>query len=448
VSLLRAFYRRKFGWLSGQLEVSWSPSFDEHARQLTQRYGVLLVSVVVGLVFIGWPTDFFNFRGNAAHFQITLEFRIAMLLWALVAVVIAKLTEGRQRWVYRSVVLLAAAASAITGVTTSRYGDLHTMYFHYSYVLPFLVLILPTPLVARTWTSMAVSCGFAIAYFAYNPQHGDAGVITPLTTLAATTFGSIALGHGYFRMLRRNHQQRVVLNELNCGLEERVNERTTELRRFAAHVETSREDERKRIGRELHDELAQLLTAMRVELKLAARHRTEPEHLKHSLSRIDEILELCFGAKDRIVTALRPPELDELGFAVAVRQLANTVASRSGIEIRVAMEDDVHIADDTATAAFRVLQEALTNVTRHASASCVDVEVVCSDRNLDMVVTDDGNGFDPSTLGDGGFGVLGMRERADALSGRMSIDSQPGQGTRLHLTLPVVSSSRATEHNG
>jgi signal transduction histidine kinase len=142
----------------------------------------------------------------------------------------------------------------------------------------------------------------------------------------------------------------------------------------------------------------------------------------------------------RLSRELRPTILDDLGLAPALEWLAQGVADRTGLPITVVALSD-RLPPEVETAAYRIVQEALTNVVRHARASKVQVEVRRDDSTVRAVIRDDGQGFDvAATLarrGDRGLGLIGMRERVEALGGKLSIESSPGRGTEVSLTIPV-----------
>jgi PAS domain S-box-containing protein len=216
-----------------------------------------------------------------------------------------------------------------------------------------------------------------------------------------------------------------------------------ELRQLTAHLVSVREQERARMATEIHDELGQSLTALKMGLAW----------LQHKLSgkipevgaRIDDLLSIAAETMDtvrRLAIELRPPLLDELGFEAALEWQVQEFERRFGILCKLRLEVDLQALDERrAIAVFRILQEALTNVARHAQATRVDVAVRKSprkDQHLAIEVQDDGCGFEPGKLdASGSLGLIGMRERACHCGGQFQIDSRPGQGTLLAITIPL-----------
>ncbi len=201
------------------------------------------------------------------------------------------------------------------------------------------------------------------------------------------------------------------------------------------HSLESAERERRYWARELHDETLQALAALRVLLASGLR-RDDPEALRAVAGAAVEQIQQEIDNLRTLITELRPAALDELGLAPAIDSLATRVSAVEGIEIAAAVElDDERLAPDLETAAYRVVQEALSNVAKHAAAEHVSVRVWRDGERVQVRVTDDGRGFDTAARGEG-FGLVGMRERAALLDGEVRIRSGPGRGTIVDATFP------------
>jgi two-component system, NarL family, sensor histidine kinase UhpB len=212
-----------------------------------------------------------------------------------------------------------------------------------------------------------------------------------------------------------------------------------DLRAFARHLEDVREEESKRISREIHDELGQGLTAARFELaglqqvlpEDAVQARGKAEALSGLLSRIIEDVR-------RISRNLRPAILDDFGLRVGIEWCAQEFQARTGIDCEVHIEtEELPVDDETVTAVFRIFQEALTNVAKHSGASHVTARLFRRGDNLGMVVEDNGKGIEPKPFTGRSFGLLGMRERALRLGGRLDIGRRDDKGTCLTLSVPL-----------
>jgi signal transduction histidine kinase len=229
----------------------------------------------------------------------------------------------------------------------------------------------------------------------------------------------------------------------NAGLYERLEARTRDLERLSARMVEQHEDERRRLSRELHDETAQLFSAVKMELALL-RDAAAPE----AAARLDRSLGLVdAGIRSirRVTHDLRPTLLDDLGLLPALRSLVTEFADRSGTPVEfVAPPALPALGKDAELAVFRALQEALANIARHAGARAVRVEIAADERGtVTLEVRDDGCGLPIEDVSQGlgragHMGLAGMRERIAALGGRIDLDSRPGRGLTLSIRLPAV----------
>lgn len=212
------------------------------------------------------------------------------------------------------------------------------------------------------------------------------------------------------------------------------------LRRLYNAQEKVREEERRRIARDLHDDLGQMLTAMKLDLgriihELPGLPGDHVERLRERSYFVDEVIE-----KVRDIAAnLRPSILDDLGFEAAAEWFLQQCAKRDQLDIRWQPGSGVsgQAVGETATVLFRILQECLTNIRRHARASRVLVLYDERDDRARLEVSDDGIGFIPQATQERGVGLTGMRERVTMLGGTLGVESSPGMGTRIGITLPL-----------
>ena len=217
--------------------------------------------------------------------------------------------------------------------------------------------------------------------------------------------------------------------------EQALQRRTQELRTLTARLAEAEEAERRRMARELHDQVGQNLTALGINLNIVRSQigNGEAEALG---ARLDDSLAIVEQTTERIrdlMADLRPPVLDDYGLVAAVRWYCEQLSARTGIRCAVeGDEPDPRLPIATETALFRIAQEALTNVAKHAHASEVMVSVVAEPTVVRIVIADRGVGFDAmDPPAQGGWGLLTMAERADAVRGECQIRSRPGQGTEV-----------------
>ncbi|MEW5789429.1 MAG: sensor histidine kinase [Pseudomonadota bacterium] len=214
------------------------------------------------------------------------------------------------------------------------------------------------------------------------------------------------------------------------------------IRSLARQTVFAQEEERRRLSRELHDEAGQSLTALKLSLELL---RADPPRAPGELERnLKEAIALADATMDRVrllAHGLRPPALDTLGLDPTLRATCRDFAQRSQIAVRYQGGEVAGLSDAKRICLYRVLQEALTNVAKHAWASRVNVSLRQGAGLVKLTVSDDGRGLDPANLADqGGIGLLGMRERLELLEGSLTVKSSPGKGLRLVASLPLESS--------
>lgn len=218
-------------------------------------------------------------------------------------------------------------------------------------------------------------------------------------------------------------------------------ESRAQLRELSAYLQDVREAERTRISRELHDELGQNLTALRLGLDWAQRHlQPGQDRLAARLLRLRELSETTVRSLQTIASELRPGILDDLGLVPAIEWLVESFGERTGVAIHASVDvDDSGCSHDARTAIFRILQEALTNACRHADAKSITVDLREADEAIELMVADDGRGIcatPPGRRKPRSLGLLGMHERATMVGGRLSVTSEPGRGTVVSLRIP------------
>ncbi len=221
----------------------------------------------------------------------------------------------------------------------------------------------------------------------------------------------------------------------NVRLLRSLEARNREIKRLSAQYMHRLEEERRSISRELHDEAGQVLIGLKLGIQvlsglLPAENRAAREHLDHLRQQVNE----AAARIKELATRLRPPTLDELGFEAALHQLAAECRQRMGLRVRLHLRCAEPLPGETATSLYRIVQEALTNVSKHAGTDEVEIRFD-SGPELLLVVADCGRGFDPNQPASG-LGLLGMKERVKLLGGRLHVHSRPGAGTRLEVRIP------------
>jgi len=218
---------------------------------------------------------------------------------------------------------------------------------------------------------------------------------------------------------------------------DRLRESEDKLRRLAAHLISVREEERAHIAREIHDELGQVLTGIKMEVGWLQKRLKEPLLLEKCDS-MAKLIDSSVQTVRKIATGLRPEMLDDMGLVAAVGWQAKEFQKRTGIRCRAKLPPESKFDLEISTCVFRIFQEILTNVARHARATRVDVELAVTDDRFQLEVIDNGVGIADADLnGRKSLGLLGMQERAMLFGGEVGISGTPGQGTRVSVSIPT-----------
>jgi len=212
-----------------------------------------------------------------------------------------------------------------------------------------------------------------------------------------------------------------------------------QLRELGAYREGAREDERKRIARELHDELGQSLTALRMQAALLrVRYGAEVPGLTEQVRLMTELVDRTIGVVRNVATTLHPTVL-ELGVGSALEWLVDEFRQHSGIDCSLTLAlQERQLSEEQAIAVFRIVQESLTNVARHADATETAVTLHCSASHCRLQIDDNGRGFEPAQRRTNSFGLLGIRERVLSLDGQLAVSSRAGGPTSITVTLPLA----------
>jgi len=218
---------------------------------------------------------------------------------------------------------------------------------------------------------------------------------------------------------------------------ERLRESEEKLRRLAAHLVTIREEERAHIAREIHDELGQVLTGLKMEVTWLAK-RLKEKPLVEKTDSMCKLIDTTVQTVRKIATGLRPEMLDDMGLIAAVGWQAKEFQKRTGIRTRAKLPPEVKLDIDVSTTMFRIFQEILTNVARHSRATRVDLDLSVAEDRVALEVVDNGVGIAESDLnGKKSLGLLGMNERALLFGGEVRITGTPGHGTRVSVSIPL-----------
>ena len=401
-------------------------------------------SLVVDLLW--WLTDPLLLRGVPG----ALEAFAAMRLWVLAcgATTLVLLHGQRALAGPRMTLCAAVCLVEVAGIAgcLARLGDLSTPWFHCLYPLVIATCVFPLWLRERAAFATLLGAALLAGFVAGRPEAVRPPYFGPTVGYMLFSVGvGIAFGHRFFMLTCEHFAQRRLITAQREDLQRQVDLRTEELRQLAQHLDRAGESERQRIARDLHDGLGQSVSALRLALSTTRRRfEREPGSISANLDDLDDLVRRVADGTRDAVTHLRPRVLDDQGLGAAAAWLVGAVQKHSGLDcaLRVEGEDPGAVetglarsADDVSLAAFRVLQEALTNVVRHAEAARVEVTLRFAD-GVSLCVDDDGAGITEGRTR-AGMGLLGMRERARALGGHVAVEPRPGGGTRVRCELPA-----------
>lgn len=412
-------------------------AFLDHSAARLDHHGRVVALVCLVFTLVWWPFDPLIYGATLEALLPPATWRLAVCAFSGLYLLLPRPAAVRRRIFWLLTVMLMASMFAL-GYASALMGGLDRPWIHLGYMVLYAPLLFPLALPRRAAMNVLQAIGWLAGVFVANPRD-LASPYLPMTLsfTVCVVLASLGLGHFLYLLGRENFLQARALARSAALLEDRVTAKTREIRQLLAHLERAREDERKHISRELHDELGQELAALRYALAYTReRFRREPTAIDKNLGELDALLARTTRSVRGLVSQLRPVALDDLGLRAAFEWLIQRASASAGIRCEFTCTgDDAGLPGDLVVATFRVFQEALTNVLRHAEATRVEVALQIGDTTVDLRVRDDGVGFDPAASRSG-LGVLGMHERALALGAEIRLTSSPGAGTELACTFP------------
>ncbi|MFO0626110.1 MAG: sensor histidine kinase [Polyangiales bacterium] len=420
-------------------------------RRLRGRFDPAARALAAGLLVGGmlwWPSDLLVLRRLPGAAGPYARWRAVLGVVTLLYVALPR-TAAVRAHAPALFFTLTLVGSALVAWLQAPLGGPETPWFHLLYVMPFCSMPLPLRPAARAGFTAALAAATLAGYVLPFAAHRASPFVPWMCSFfVATSAMSVVFGHALYAAMRENFFQARALARQNETLEQRVAERTGELRRLVDHVERSREAERKRIARDLHDDLGQELVALRYAVShCETRLRKGGADLDAEFAGVQDHVQRVRASMRTLLNDLRPMVLDELGLRAATDWLLRGTARRTGLacSLDVTGEDIDALDPQLGAEAYRIVQESLTNVIRHAQATRVDVRLDAGRGVLTGVILDDGVGLAGSRGTDGGFGLVGMRERAAALGGTLTVEGRDGGGTEVRFCLPRADAKAVRE---
>lgn len=421
-----------------QLEADyWREAADDAPRAYR-------VATIIGLAatLLGIPGEFYWFTGDELRLALWSRGLLLGYLAGLLVLILYAKPLIRRRFTWWSVIsmVVIAASMGVIGALTPSAAYWYSMgVIEVEFLLALLVRIPWRVFLGGIISANTIYVAFIA--FGLEEQSGALGMVSMSLTLIA-----VLVGFAQYMLItsgQREFVQRKALEFARQRVEERVGERTRELRELLAYIDSVREEEQARIGREIHDHLGQLLSLLRMDLSQARKQAgdADPE-LSARFNGIDELIREAVQATRELAATLRPRILDDLGLIPALDWLLQRVAKSTGLKVLLTAEPPEFTLDpDRSTALFRIVQEALVNVMRHAEATAVEVRLQRHDKVVELEVSDDGVGRQtpPSAEGERrrGMGLLNMSERAARFGGSVELRQGDPKGSVLHVRLPL-----------
>ncbi|MBL8604643.1 MAG: sensor histidine kinase [Myxococcales bacterium] len=313
----------------------------------------------------------------------------------------------------------------------------------------FLIALVVTPHLLRAgvgWFYLSVAAAMGVAAWGIPRYQAVAtqGAVNLFTCFAVACL-AVVYARQHVATLVRDLRQRRDLKSLTDELNEKVEAKTRDLRKLALRLDDLLETERRRLARELHDDLGQELTALRLEAEVL-RLRAVDTRGRESAERIAASLDRAHTAMRSILESLRPRMLDEEGLGASIEWLARQFRERTGQRCEADVTLDGEVDEAVSLVVFRVVQESLTNVARHAGPAEVTLTLEATPSELRIVIEDSGRG-----IAEGGArgrrGLIGMRERVVGVGGRLAVEARDPQGTRVRATVPRVMPPRLVSYH-
>jgi signal transduction histidine kinase len=400
-----------------------------------------LVTCVIGMLIVAMRglLDIRVFEGQ--FLLLVLGMRSLIFLYLLVNIWIAFRYPNFVQVHYQTLMVLILYIVGIPiGIMNALAAPKTSLYITGIAWVEFAAATLFTIPKRKLITGVAVINLFFIGFYLFLTEHANSELSGILETLLIFALLAIYAQHALLKLKIENYKRRQELLGSKEEVERRLDERTEELRRLAAYLDNILEEERKKVSREIHDEMGQILTGLRMDLSYIQTHLKNPdESMTKRLKMMSEnVRELVCGVC-RIASLLRPAALDDLGLAAAIEGLIERMRERTEILIDYTIEpEEINVDSDRSLAIFRILQEALNNAIRHAQATQIDIVLRQTDDMISLEVKDNGVGLQMTSENHStaGLGVIGMKERVRRFDGRFWIEDHSGGGTMVKVNIP------------
>lgn len=416
-------------------------AFRSYTDATTARIASALCAVSFAATLLWWPLDFVLYARQPHILRAMVDWRLSTIVVTALGFSLPFLPAFVRRHPAAWIGSCATAAFWAATWTCGRVAPLSPEWFGIAYVIPVASIAFVVPFLERILLASLFAAASWSGYFLGNPQHlaAERHVGTTISFMLIVVVGTVAVGHLSFHYLRLGFFAQRQLAAMKDELEDRVRAQTTDLRQFAGRLERLRERERREIAGELEAGPGEELSAVEFEAGLLEESAAR-RGIRLPLTQVRALVERMRETFGRRLGALRLRSLDDGDLASAVHRLAEEQRLTTGLEIAVSVEPaDLPVSAEAASAAYRIVQEALTNVVKHAGATRVEIVLRLEGEAFVATVHDDGRGLTERALWrPESIGVVGMQERALMIGGQLSVGRDPAGGTRVTLRAPRI----------
>lgn len=420
-------------------------NFWEYTRRLTV-FGASVVAIVLLIQdMLLWPTDYLVYPPGSNALQAVQTLRIMVAAACITSLVGLKFVAAfRRRPVLFTTSMLTISMAGV-GWMFGKTVDMHSPLVYQIYSIPIATILIIVPLGLRILITTLVVAVYLAAFFMAKPDF-----FTPYTAggpviwLLAAVSGSVVVGHVFYKLLWSNFHKQLLLDQAADERDSILNRQAGDIRDLVRQLDSIEERERLNFAQEIHDELGQVLAGMRMEVDRLHMlvDRNDMGRVPESFKRLNEFFDSMNNSIHFLINKLRPGLLEKMGLIATIKNGCATFQKRYGIhcDATIGIEEE-SLSQTQVSNLYRIIQEAVTNVAKHAKASLVEINLYREGMDNVLKIRDDGQGFDPEQIKNGTFGLAGIRERTRQINGTLEIKAAKGKGTEIVIIFPVKEES-------
>ena len=415
--------------------------FQEYTRNLS-IFGASVVAIVLLIQdILLWPTDYLVYPAGSSSLSAVLKLRLMVAAACTITLVGLKFVDILRRRPVLFTMVMLTISMAYAGWLFGKSVDMKSPLVYQIYSMPMATILIIVPLGLRILTSTLLTSVYLTAFFMVRPKLFtlyDAG--GPIIWLLAAVSGAVVVGHVFYVLLWSNFHKHHLLDKAAQERNRILNRQAEDISALVEQLDSIEERERLNFAQEIHDELGQVLAGLRMEVDHLHMlvDRKNMNRVPESFKRLNKLFDSMNNSIHFIIQKLRPGELEKMGLIAMIERGCITFQKRYGLLCNITINiEEESLSQTQVTNLYRIIQESITNVAKHANASMVDVEL-SNKGDVDILkIRDDGQGFDIQQIKDGTFGLAGIRERTRQINGSMQINTAKGKGTEIIITFPV-----------